>query len=227
MSDHALGDQTLSDEAPTSADQDGTTTGQGDRPLGNAEDEVMATVPVHRVKAPLADTGVESGRVSETHDVHGGGDPRLVPLFDDSIDLAQAKSEPSLIRELSLLPGVTTIGSETASEICLPDLLPRQAEIHRDDVDEYVFVNVSNSDENTVDGRHVDSQVLRTGNRVAMGPWTFTYMRDEQADHGSPFGGHTGGELAGYRAEQEAPRPRGTSPEGGSEPSADDPGEYY
>ena len=118
MSDHALGDQTLSDEAPTSADQDGTPTGQDDRPLGNAEDEAMATVPVHRVKAPLADTGVESGRVSETHDVHGGGNPRLVPLFDDSIDLAQAKSEPSLIRELSLLPGVTTIGSETASEIC-------------------------------------------------------------------------------------------------------------
>lgn len=212
-----MNDQMLSNG---SADED-------ERSLGNAEDEDMATIPVHRVKTPLANTGVEPERVFQTHDVHGGGNPRLVPLFDDSINLAVAKQEPGLIRELGLLPGVTTIGSESSAEICLPDLLPRQAEIHRDDVDEYVFVNVSNSDENSVDGRHVDSRVLRTGNRIMMGPWTFTYMRDEHADHGSPFGGHSGGELAGYRAEQQTPRPRGTSPEGGSETTADDPGEYY
>ncbi|MGV1037762.1 MAG: hypothetical protein ACOYD0_12165 [Candidatus Nanopelagicales bacterium] len=222
-----MSDQILNDGPQVSADEQRTATDAGDRPLGKAEDEDMATVPVHRVKTPLPDTGVEPESVFQTHDVHGGGNPRLVPMFDDSIDLALARSEPGLVKQLNLLPGITTIGSETASEICLPDLLPRQAEIHRDDVDEYVFVNVSNSDENSVDGRHVDSQVLRTGNRVALGPWTFTYMRDEHADHGSPFGGHSGGEMAGYRAEQPTPRPRGTSPEGGSEPTADDPGEYY
>ncbi len=83
------------------------------------------------------------------------------------------------------------------------------------------------SPENTVDGRQVDTRVLRTGNRVEMGPWTFTYAREESADHGSPFGGHEGGEFAGYRAPQRVPRPRGTSPDGGKEPTIDDPGEYY
>ncbi len=112
-------------------------------PLGNAEDPDMAVMPVRREKTSVTKTGVKPERVFHTHDVHGGGSPRLVPVFDDGIDIAAGAKSAGRIEEFPLETEVTSIGSESSCDICLSDLLPVQAEIRRDDVDEYVFFNVS------------------------------------------------------------------------------------
>lgn len=162
-----------------------------------------------------------------THDVRGGGNPRLVAVFDDSIDLNERFGGNQIPAEFPLLPGLTTIGSDPAADIVLPLTAPHQAEVRRDDTDEYSVVDTSPEHSSTVDGRPAVGQPLHTGNRLTLGPWTFVFARAESADHGEPYGGHTGGFPHGYPESQPTPRPRGTSPSGGSEPTADDPGEYY
>jgi hypothetical protein len=57
-----------------------------------------------------------------------------------------------------------------------------------------------------------------------LGDWTLSYFGEEFADHGIPFGGRHGGDPDPVLDE---PRPRGTSPQGGSDRTADDPGEYF
>ncbi len=73
-------------------------------------------------------------------------------------------------------------------------------------------------------GQPVSQKPLRTGDRIEIGDWTLSYFREEFADHGIPGGGRHGGDQ---HPVQEEPRPRGTSPEGGSDRTADDPGEYF
>jgi hypothetical protein len=70
----------------------------------------------------------------------------------------------------------------------------------------------------------VSQKPLRTGDRIELGDWTLSYFREEFADHGIPFGGQHGGDPEPV---QQEPRPRGTSPEGGSDRTANDPGEYF
>lgn len=57
--------------------------------------------------------------------------------------------------------------------------------------------------------------VLRTGARVQMGQWSMAFFREEFADHGRPFGGRSGGELA-YQRPQFDPR-TGTTERDGSQ----------
>jgi Inner membrane component of T3SS, cytoplasmic domain len=158
-----------------------------------------------------------------THDVHGGGRPRLILAMGG---LAPGTARPE---EFDLLPGVTTIGSGDDADLRLAGLTARHAEIRRDAEDEYVLVDLGSPDGTSVDGRPVtgpDAQPLHTGDRIELGDWTFSFYREEFADHGRAGGGRSGGELSEH-ARQQRPRPRGTSPEGGSEPRDDDPGEYY
>ncbi len=166
-------------------------------------------------------------RVTTTHDVHGGGRPRLVLLFEDGIDLAMARSASGRISEIELKPGVSTVGSDPNSDVWLPDIDLHQAEIRRDEFDEYVIVDLDSRVGTRVDGKKVESHAMHSGDRIQFGRWTMTYRRAEFADHGEPYGGHTGGWFWSHPKEQSVPRPRGTSPTGGSEPHGDDPGEYF
>jgi Inner membrane component of T3SS, cytoplasmic domain len=158
-----------------------------------------------------------------THDVYGGGRPRLIMSLGGK---ASARAWP---QQFELVPGVTVIGSGDDADVRLPGLAPRHAEIRRDAEDEYVLVDLGSPQGCRVDGRLIsgpDEQALHTGDRIELGDWTMSFYREEFADHGRPFGGRTGGELAEHPV-QRRPRPRGTSPEGGKEPVGDDPGEYY
>jgi pSer/pThr/pTyr-binding forkhead associated (FHA) protein len=158
--------------------------------------------------------------VTTTHDPRGGGRPRLVFAFGGT---APAGSEQ---REFDLLPGVTVIGSGAEADLRLDGLDEHHAEVRRDAADEYVYVDLGSSAGSRVNGQPAGEQTLRTGARIELGDWTLSYYREEFADHGMPYGGRQGGELS-VQPTQEEPRPRGTSPDGGSDPKGDDPGEYF
>jgi hypothetical protein len=158
-----------------------------------------------------------------THDVYGGGRPRLIMSLGG---LAAGGARP---QEFDLVPGVTLIGSGDDADVQLAGLAAHHAEIRRDADDEYVLVDLGSPQGSRVDGRLLsgpDAQALHTGDRIELGDWTLSYYREEFADHGRPFGGRTGGELAEHPV-QRRPRPRGTSPQGGRPAEGDDPGEYY
>lgn len=190
-------------------------------------DSPAATAPVPRVTEDADPTLIRGSRVGTTHDVHGGGDPRLIASFEDGVDLCELLGGSRVLTVLSLLRGVTTIGSDPRSSIVVPEVYPHQAEVRRDPMDEYRIFDTSPDRSTLVDGRRAAGQSLHSGDRVSLGRWTFAYARAEFADHGSPYGGHTGGLPHGYRRSQPTPYPRGTSTSGGREPSGDDPGEYY
>ena len=122
------------------------------------------------------------------------------------------------------MPGVTVIGSGPHADVRLEGLDPHHAEIRRDGRDEYVYINLGAGPPGRVDGQPVSQKPLRTGDRIELGDWTLSYFREEFADHGIPFGGRHGGDPDPVLDE---PLPRGTSPEGGSDRTADDPGEYF
>ena len=100
----------------------------------------------------------------------------------------------------------------------------RRPAIRRDERDEYIYVDLGSEAPGRVDGQAISGKPLRTGDRIELGDWTLSYFREEFADHGIPFGGQHGSDADPV---QQEPRPRGTSPEGGSDRTADDPGEYF
>lgn len=153
-----------------------------------------------------------------THDPRGGGRPRLIFAFGGTAP--QGASQ----REFELVPGVTVIGSGPDADLRLEGLAARHAEIRRDERDEYVYVDLGAEPSGRVDGQVASIKPLRTGDRIELGEWTLSYYREEYADHGIPFGGRHGGNPDPVQGE---PRSRGTSPDGGSDRTADDPGEYF
>ena len=52
-----------------------------------------------------------------------------------------------------------------------------------------------------VHGAPVQSAILRTGCGVDLGEWHLSFFREEYADHGRPYGGRLGGELAHQRSQ--------------------------
>jgi hypothetical protein len=132
-------------------------------------------------------------KVTTTHDPQGGGRPRLILALGGS---APARTEP---REFDLRHGVTVIGSGADADLQLPGLGDHHAEVRRrDDDDEYVWVDLGVPAGSRVDGQPMGEQELHTGDRIEVGPWTLTFFREEFADHGRPYGGRQGGELAGH-----------------------------
>ncbi|UKA72023.1 FHA domain-containing protein [Arthrobacter sp. FW306-06-A] len=135
-------------------------------------------------------------RITTTHYARGGGRPRLIFVQDAATWTGQ------IPREVALTGDVTTIGSGDGSDVQLEGLEALHAEIVHDDQDEYVLVphaDVSGS------VRRNGPSVLRTGARMQMGQWCLAFFREEFADHGRPFGGRSGGELA-YERPQLDPR---------------------
>ncbi|MFF2347939.1 FHA domain-containing protein [Pseudarthrobacter sp. NPDC058119] len=135
-------------------------------------------------------------RITTTHYARGGGRPRLIFVQDAATWTGQ------IPREVALSEDVTTIGSGLGSDVQLEGLEALHAEIRHDAEDEYVLVPhgpVSGSVART------GPSVLRTGARIQMGQWCVAFFREEFADHGRPYGGRSGGELA-YERPQLDPR---------------------
>jgi hypothetical protein len=133
--------------------------------------------------------------VSTTHDPAGGGYPRLIMA-------PREHPGPGDVQEVFALRGeVTTIGSAPEADVRIPGLLPRQAEVRRDDLDEYVVHRLGRPGDLLVNGAAVDEAVLRTATRLQLGEWTMSFYREEHADHGRPFGGRAGGEIGHQRAQ--------------------------
>ncbi len=141
--------------------------------------------------------------VSTTHDPDGGGNPRLV--LTPRIDGPSGGSR----QVFALRRDVTTIGSDPDSDIVLPGLSARHAEVRHDEQDEFVLVRLGQRGETLVNGAPVDSAVLRTASRVRLGEVTMSFYREEYADHGRPYGGRIGGELGRQRPQPPRPSPAG------------------
>ena len=174
---------------------------------------------------PTEDEATSAPHVTTTHDPMGGGRPRLIfgsggrELPEDQ---GGASGRPS---DYELQAGVTTIGSGPTCDLRLAGLSARQAEIQRDDFDEYIFVATDPAAGTTVNGKQVGQSPLHTGDRIEMGNWTVSFYREEFADHGRPHGGRQGSDRF-HQEPEPAPRERGTSADGGSQPTDSDPGEY-
>ncbi|PTT61122.1 FHA domain-containing protein [Arthrobacter sp. HMWF013] len=145
-------------------------------------------------------------RVTTTHHTRGSGRPRLIFVQDAAQWDGQTPREVTLDRE------TFSIGADPGSSLQLAGLEPLHAEIRHDENDEYILVphgEVSGSVSRT------GPSVLRTGARIQLGQWRLAYFREEFADHGRPFGGRSGGELA-YQRPQFDPR-TGTTERDGSQ----------
>ncbi len=143
---------------------------------------------------PIAPTFMRRPRtVTTTHDPFRGGNPRLVmaPPEHPGPDF-----RPRVFR---LGPAVTTIGSDPDCDVRLPGLAPRHAEVRHDERDEFVIVALDGEAQTRVNGAEVSHALLRTAVRVQMGEWTMSFVREEYADHGRPYGGRVGGELGRQR----------------------------
>lgn len=137
-------------------------------------------------------------RPTTTHYASGGGRPRLVFVRDsDSWD-----GRPASVHELRA--DTTVIGSAGDAGLVLPGILDAHATVTHTADDEYVLTATGPVTGSTglVDGA---AYTLRTGARIGIGPWRMVFVREEYADHGRPYGGRQGGELA-YQRPQYDPR---------------------
>ena len=142
-------------------------------------------------------------RVTTTHYLPGSGRPRLI--FAMSSGTWDGKPP----REFALRPDVTHIGSSGSADLLLPGLEAEHARIVHDDNDEYVLYMTSDQSRNghpVLLDRPLEGRTLRTGALIALGEWRLAFFREEFADHGRPFGGRVGGELAVQQPQPERPR---------------------
>ena len=132
---------------------------------------------------------------------NGGGRPRLIRSLGGSAIIPEGSTAGVVTTdEFDLVIGVTTIGSASDAHLQLAGLAPRSAQIRQDAEDEFVFENLAS--DARINGAETTDHALHTGDRIDLGDWTFSYFRDESADHGRPYGGRQGGELS-----DQAPQP--------------------
>ena len=172
----------------------------GARSRAGADRPVLpdATLTPPATLFPVAPTFQRRPRrqVTTTHDPLHGGNPRLILVPTDGVH-----QERPPVHYLG--DGVTTIGSGAQCDIRLPRLADLHARVRHDDDDEIVLE--ADDLEVRVHGERVRRQILRTGSRVDLGEWTFTFSREEYADHGRPYGGRIGGELGHQRPQPARP----------------------
>lgn len=135
-------------------------------------------------------------QVTTTHHTPGSGRPRLIFVQSSETWNGQVPREVNLAQEELI------IGSSPDADLVLDGLLPVHATVQHNADDEYVLVP-----HGPVHGsvQPDGPSILRTGARVQLGDWCLAYFREEYADHGRPFGGRSGGELA-YQRPQYDPR---------------------
>jgi predicted component of type VI protein secretion system len=129
----------------------------------------------------------------------GGGRPRLVFSMGGSAPPGAMPREFILREE-----GTTRIGSAADADLRLDGLAEQHAEIRCHD-DEYVLLDLGAPGGSRVDGQPVERAALHTGDRIEFGDWTMSYLRDEHADHGRPFGGRSGGESLRQHPRDDVP----------------------
>ena len=172
----------------------------GARSRAGADRPVLpdATLAPPATLFPVAPTFQRRPRrqVTTTHDPLHGGNPRLTLVSTDGVH-----HEHPPVHYLG--DGVTTIGSGAQCDVRLPRLADLHAQVRHDEDDEIVLE--ANDPEVRVHGARVRRQILRTGSRVDLGEWTFTFSREEYADHGRPYGGRIGGELGHQRPQPARP----------------------
>ncbi|CAM3795444.1 FHA domain-containing protein [Occultella aeris] len=137
-----------------------------------------------------------------THATPGSGNPALVVSRADRAGPGETPLTFPLDAE------EITVGSGADQDIRLEGLETHHLTIYHDQRDEY-RVRPSGHIEGGSVAEPAD-RVLRTGARVAAGPWEMTFQRAEYADHGRPFGGREGGELADNVTQPPRPADRGT-----------------
>jgi predicted GNAT family acetyltransferase len=126
--------------------------------------------------------------ITTTHAAWGAGHPRILV------------AGPTARYVHAINCDLTHIGSAPDSDILLPATDALHAKVLHNVSDEYELTMVGVG--STSFGPH---ETLRTGAHFSVGPWELVFVRDEYADHGRPYGGRRGGELAVQR--QQAPRP--------------------
>lgn len=144
----------------------------------------------------MTDQNAHINQPTTTHAEWGAGNPRLLISRDDE------RFEHRLTED------VARIGSATGNELMLADADPMHATITHDDQDEYVLTLHGEGEMNAnpdADNLGHNSEILRTGARFTVGPWTLVFAREEFADHGRPYGGRIGGELSDQKPQP--PRP--------------------
>ncbi|CAN5339153.1 hypothetical protein BH11ACT3_BH11ACT3_20140 [soil metagenome] len=148
-----------------------------------------------------AETPTDEAPPTTTHSEWGAGRPRLI------FNIGSEQFDGSPAREFDLIEPITTIGSAESCHLQLDGLDPSHARIVHEGDDEYVLVNIGAVElgwENT-DDSHPSRHVLRSGAKLGFGEWSLFFTRDEDADHGRPFGGRVGGELAVQQQQPERP----------------------
>ena len=146
--------------------------------------------------------------VGSTHGPAGGGSPRLIFAMGGQA-LVSDGGGPLPQLEFALAAEVSVIGSDAGADLRLDDVAGRQAQVVHEDSDEYVLISLTEVPPTLVNGQPVERSVLRTGDRVEIGPHTLSFMRAEEADHGRPHGGRQGGE--GSHQQPQAPRSQSTA----------------
>lgn len=144
-------------------------------------------------------------RITTTHAVRGGGDPRLVLAAGQDPWPGGGQSVFRLRKDS------TTLGSGEDCDIRLPGLAELHAEVVLNGVDEFVLV-VRDPD-TRVNGERTTRHPMRTASRVQVGRWTLTFYREEYADHGRPYGGRVGGEIGHQQPQPPRPSPTPMPPE--------------
>lgn len=144
-------------------------------------------------------------RVTTTHAGYGEGHPRLklASVHSDESPRGDEGEEYQLTAEHTL------IGSGPEVDIHLDGLDTVHAEIRHTRQDEYVLLlhgvgETSFYANTTLPGGEL-GYLLRTGYRFELGPHVLSFLRDEYADHGRPFGGRTGGEFSHQQTQSPQP----------------------
>lgn len=160
---------------------------------GSSGDLTQSLVPPG-TPFPLSPTFQRNYRMrpTTTHYTSGGGRPRLIFVRDGET----WDGLPAQIFELTA--DTTVIGGGTDADLVLPETIDAHATITHSADDEYILTAVGPVSGSTrlPEG---DSYTLRTGARIGIGPWRLVFVREEYADHGRPYGGRQGGELAYQR----------------------------
>jgi hypothetical protein len=158
-------------------------------------------------------------QVTTTHDPRGGGRPRLYFGLSAFPQVGEVQRVEYLTQQR------TTIGSAPECDIHVDGLQPIHAVIERTAEDEYVLTHVATAGTSTVAGIPAQGSRLRTGAGILLDGTRLSYVRDEFADHGRPYGGRLGGEI-GRQRPQRKPRPSSPGVVGRPRTNRDE-GRYY
>lgn len=166
----------------------------------NQRSSAMIPMAIPETLFPLAPTFLKTyrRRVTTTHYTRGGGRPRIIFVRDSESWDGKAP------RIMNVESDLIEIGSSPDAGLVLPGLEPVHARIVHNDLDEYVLL-ATGPVGGSAGFRPGAEYTLRSGARIELGDWRLIFFREEYADHGRPFGGRNGGELA-YQRPQLNPR---------------------